>query len=64
MKDNILYILNHPLDALKAKERQIGVAIEHKPAPSGSTMEEFPQLPVQEAAKLLGSESKGTGLVK
>ncbi|MFZ3301381.1 MAG: hypothetical protein WA152_01555 [Microgenomates group bacterium] len=54
MKDNIFFYFKHPIDTIRIKSRQLAVAIEHSAPPVGSTVEEFPQLPVQDAAKALG----------
>lgn len=57
MKDNIFFILAHPIRTLQTKARQAEVAIEHASPPPGSTVEDFPLLPVQKAAKLLRIQS-------
>lgn len=57
MKDNIFFILAHPIQTLRAKSRQVGVAIEHASPPAGSNFEDFPELPVQDAAKLMFGQS-------
>ena len=58
MKD-ILYLLTHPKEAINTKGRQIAVATEHSTPPVGSTIEEFPNLSIKEASKLLRQASKG-----
>ncbi|OGD10581.1 hypothetical protein A2397_01225 [Candidatus Amesbacteria bacterium RIFOXYB1_FULL_44_23] len=62
-----LYIVTHPTAVLAAKLRQISVSIEAGGPPSGSTIEEFPELPVSQAAKLLRTakqleKSKGSSV--
>lgn len=58
MKENIFFILTHPIQSLRTKTRQIEVAIEHSMPPQGSTIEEFPELPIEEAARLLTEAEK------
>lgn len=62
MKDNIFFILAHPIDTLKVKVRQLAVSIEHASPPTSSSFEEFPGLSVQEAAKLMGLTKSSTGI--
>ena len=49
----LLFVITHPLAALKTKARQVAVSIEHEQPPHTSTFEEFPELHVDEAAKAL-----------
>lgn len=63
MKDNILFIISHPLNALRARIRQIEVGIEYSAPPAGETIEGFPELTVQNAAKAMGLVGKcGIGI--
>ena len=48
-----LFCIAHPKAAVEAKRRQIEVAIEVAGPPVGSTIEEFPELPVSQAAALI-----------
>lgn len=48
-----LFIVTHLKASLEAKMRQIEVAIEAGGPPAGSTIEEFPELPISQAAKLI-----------
>lgn len=48
-----LFIITHPLAAAEARIRQAQVAIEVGGPPAGSTIEDFPELPVSEAAALI-----------
>jgi len=52
-KNEILFCLIHPIQAIRAKERQTAVAIEHSSPPTGSSIEEFPNLPIHVAANIL-----------
>ena len=61
MSKDILFTLFHQVDALKAKIRQM-VAIEHATPPSGSTIEDFPNLSVKEASELIKRQSSGVPL--
>jgi len=47
-----LFIATHPILSLKAKVRQVGVAIERQSPPPGSSIEEFPLLSLAEAARI------------
>jgi hypothetical protein len=60
----VAFWITHPFSAARAKSRQIGVKIEHEAPPPGSTIEEFPQLPLPQAAALLNlaREPKGSGV--
>ncbi len=49
----VLFCLTHPLAAIEAKLRQIGVGIEAEGPPQGSTIESFPMLPISVAAALI-----------
>lgn len=51
-----LFCFGHPMKAIETKTRQIGVAIEAEPSPVGSTIEEFPNLPISKAAALVNHE--------
>lgn len=51
--ESVLFCIRHPWQAIETKAAQVGVAIEHRGPPSSSTWEEFPKLPIDEAAKLL-----------
>ena len=53
-----LYALQHPIKSARAKTRQIEVAIEHAHPPAGSTIEEFPELSLQEAVQALQSKEQ------
>lgn len=48
-----LFCVTHPKAAVEAKLRQTEVAIEAGGPPAGSTIEEFPELPVSQAAALI-----------
>lgn len=50
-----LFAVTHPKAAVEAKLRQVEVAIEAGGSPTGSTIEEFPVLPVSEAAALISA---------
>jgi len=50
---NIIYATIHPIKAAETKARQIAVSIEHSSPPLGSTIEEFPELSLKDAAELL-----------
>ena len=62
MSKDILFTLFHPVDALKARIKQIEVAIEHATPPPGSTIEDFPSLSVKEATELIKEKSSGVPL--
>lgn len=49
-----LFIITHPKASLETKMRQVEVTIEAGGPPTGSTIEEFPELPISQAAKLIG----------
>lgn len=53
-----LFIATHPKASLEAKKRQIEVAIELGQPPIGSTFEEFPELSIPKAAKLISEERR------
>jgi len=48
-----LFCLTHPKAAVEAKLRQIETSIEATDPPADSTFEEFPELPVSQAAALI-----------
>ena len=48
-----IFILTHPVEAVKTKRRQLFVAIEHEAPPHTSTFEEFPELPISEASEAI-----------
>ena len=48
-----LFCITHPKAALEAKLRQTEVSIEVAGPPAGSTIEEFPELPISQAAGLI-----------
>ena len=50
-----LFVVTHPKASLEARLRQVEVAIEAGGPPTGSTIEEFPVLPVSEAAALISA---------
>ena len=50
---DILFIVFHPLLSLRAKGRQVAAAIELQAPPITSTWEDYPNLPLAEAAKQL-----------
>lgn len=60
------FVLIHPRDAVKARLRQIMVAIEYEVPPPTSTFEEFPQLSLFEAVKAIRAArpSKRSGVLK
>ena len=53
-----LFVVTHPKASLEAKLRQVEVAIEAGGPPAGSTIEEFPELPISEAATLISAAKK------
>jgi hypothetical protein len=55
---DVVYITTHPLGALKARIRQITVAIEHELPPHGTTIEEFPELSLSDATRAILGERK------
>jgi hypothetical protein len=48
-----LFLIRHPRAAVEAKLRQAEVSIEVAGPPDGSTIEEFPELPISQAATLI-----------
>lgn len=62
--ENFLFAILHPKEALHAKERQLGVAIERSQPPPGSNIEDFPNLPVKQAAGLMKKQREGGGVPK
>jgi hypothetical protein len=50
---NIFWVVAHPVRAVRAKERQVAVSIDHAQPPPGTSVEGFPGLPVSTAAKFL-----------
>jgi len=50
-----LFVVTHPKASLEVKLRQVEVAIGAGGPPASSTIEEFPELPISEAAALIGS---------
>ncbi len=59
---DIVYAITHPVNFLRAKVRQIEVSIEHASPPVASNFEDFPNLPVAEAARLMGLGGSGVQL--
>ncbi|MEK7553228.1 MAG: hypothetical protein AAB504_00840 [Patescibacteria group bacterium] len=53
-----LFIITHPIAAVEAKLRQIEVGIDAGGPPAGTTIEEFAELPVSQAAKLIREARK------
>lgn len=53
-----LFIATRPIACIKAARRQAMVAIEHEVAPANSTFEEFPNLTVVQAARLIIDERR------
>jgi len=51
--ENALYATLHPIKSITTKRKQIAVGIELSSPPPGSTIEEFPELGLKEAVKLL-----------
>ncbi len=51
--EETIFCLTHPLAAINTKLRQIGVSIEAAGPPAGTTIEEFPNLPIHVAAALI-----------
>ena len=49
----VLYCLAHPVVAVKTATRQMLVGFEFSGPPVGSTTEEFPLLPVSQAAEFI-----------
>jgi len=56
--NEVFFYVLHPIKAIEAKLRQIGVATEIPAPPTGSTIEDFPNLPVSQAAALLSFARK------
>lgn len=54
----VMFLATHPLLTARAKLRQLSVSIEHPGLPHTSTWEEFPELSVYEAAKVLRAAEK------
>ncbi|OGM81795.1 hypothetical protein A2361_00310 [Candidatus Woesebacteria bacterium RIFOXYB1_FULL_40_26] len=56
------FIATHPILSIKAKVRQVFVAIEHEAPPQGITFEEFPELSLADAARaIMAAGEKETG---
>lgn len=53
-----LFIATHPIACIRAASRQAMVAMEHEASPASSTIEEFPNLTVVQAARLMVDEQK------
>jgi len=53
-----LFIATHPIACIKAARRQAMVAVEHEAPPFASTIEEFPNLSVVQAARLMLKEER------
>lgn len=53
-----LFIATHPIACIKAAARQAMVAIEHEGPPASSTIEEFPNLTVVQAARMMMEEQR------
>jgi len=47
------FIATHPILSIKAKVRQVFVAMEHEAPPHTSTIEEFPELSLADAARAM-----------
>ncbi|PIP53321.1 hypothetical protein COX08_01550 [Candidatus Beckwithbacteria bacterium CG23_combo_of_CG06-09_8_20_14_all_34_8] len=54
----VLFCVAHPRDAIRTKIRQFDVSIDAAQAPTGTTIEEFPKLPISQAAKLIDLNMK------
>lgn len=55
---NILFVASHLILSLKTRERQLAVGMELKAPPNSSTWEDFPRLPLTDAAKVILTEEK------
>lgn len=62
MGREILWAILHPGKALQARIRQVEVSIEHAQPPVDSTFEDFPNLSVKEAARLIKNQGSGVPL--
>lgn len=60
--ENLLFVILHPKEALHAKERQLGVAIERSQPPPGSNIEDFPNLSVKQATGLMKKQRENGGV--
>ena len=56
--NDYLFIAAHPIACIKAARRQAMVAVEHEAPPAASTIEEFPNLSVVQAARLMQKEGR------
>lgn len=63
---DVLFIATHPLLAIRAKVRQVFVAIEHEAPPQGITFEEFPELSLADATRAMAvtTEKPARGVPK
>jgi len=59
----VLFIAIHPFESLRAKGRQIMVAIEHELPPVGQEIEKFPDISIMEAAQAI-RDVEGGGVPK
>ena len=60
--ENALFVATHPVLSLRAKVRQLFVAIEHEAPPQGITFEEFPELSLADAARaIMAAEENSRG---
>ena len=58
-----LFVATHPVLAVRAKSRQIAVAIEHQAPPSGVDIETVPELSLADAARAVkAAEAKESGV--
>jgi hypothetical protein len=57
----VLFCLAHPIAATGAKLRQKGVSLDWEGPPAGATIEDFPDLSIQEAAALIAASRQGEG---
>ena len=51
--ENVLFVATHPALSLRAKARQLAVTLEREAPPHTSTWEEFPELPLADAARAI-----------
>ena len=57
-----LFVATHPLLSVRAKVRQVFVAIEHEAPPQGINLEEFPELSLADATRaMITAGKKETG---
>lgn len=58
----LLFVATHPGEALRAKVLQIKVGCDSAPAPVGTTVEDFPNMPLTQAMAMLHTAQETTVL--